>query len=98
MKEVVKVFNRIQSLDNAQEKVLKHFKKHPTASISAMFKNLRKDDRISLIGDYPIISVIVTSMYALNLRVKRRNVFKALRQSQELKGKRVIINSLFSDN
>ena len=83
-------------LSRAKPIVKKHFEKHPKASISIMFRRLRNDKRFSGQGDYPIISVIVNTIRELGLEVERRKVFQALNQSLELKGKRIIIDTLFS--
>ena len=90
------MFNNIPSLDKAEVIVRKHFRKHPGASISVMFKHIRSDKRFSGQGDYPIISTIVNTMRELGLEVERRKVFQALHWSSELRGKRIIIDTLFS--
>ena len=83
-------------LSRAKPIVKKHFEKHPKASISIMFRRLRNDKRFSGQGAYPIISVIVNTIRELGLEVERRKVFQAFQQSSELRGKRIIIDTLFS--
>lgn len=84
-------------LNKAKPIIAKHWKKHPRASIGVMFKRLRNDKRFSGVGDYPIISMIVGTIRELGLEVERRKVFQAFQQSPELRGKRIIIDTLFSD-
>lgn len=87
----------MQDLESVKPKIKKHFGKYPSASISAMFRNLRNSPRLSLFGDYPILSVIVEVMHEVGVAIKRRVVQRAMRQSQELKGRRAFLNCLLKD-
>lgn len=90
------MFSQFQSLDKAEIIVKKHFRNYPKASVSAMFRKLRKDNRFSLIGDYPIISSILSNLEEMGIRRSKQQVFYATRQSDELKGKTIILASLFN--
>lgn len=86
----------IQDLSNAKPKIEKHFRKRPGASISAMYRQLRHSPRYSLIGDYPILSLIVSTVSELGIVIKPLAVRRAMRLSPELKGQKLILTQLFN--
>ena len=48
-----------QSLDSLIPNLERCLKSNPNRSLSGVFKALRKDERISLIGYYPLLSFII---------------------------------------
>jgi hypothetical protein len=87
----------IQDLKTAIPLIQKHFSKYPTASISAMYRKLRSRKDLSSFGDYPIISIIVSTVLDMGLSIKRASLRRAFRQSSELKGKTLLLNQLIND-
>ena len=87
----------IQNLDSAKMKVQKHFTKYPNASISAMFRELRKSPSICMFGDYSLIRLIVSSMQELGIQVRKRPLQRAIQQSPELKGQKTLPRQLLND-
>lgn len=59
----------------------------PNHSLSGVFKALRKDKRISLIGDYPLLSHIIIHGYNRTPKYQwtRKQVFYAMKQTDILK-------------
>lgn len=51
----------IQSLDGVIKKTKQLFNENPNRSLSAAYREFRNDPKISLIGDYPIMSCMVRS-------------------------------------
>lgn len=88
--------NQFQALDWAVPKIEKRFRKNPNSSLSAIFRDLRKSLSLSLFGDYPIVSVIVGTLKRLGIKVARSKLRYALRQSEELKGKRDLVSQLLN--
>lgn len=87
----------IQSLDGAKMKMQKHFTKYPNASISAMFRELRKSPSLYFFGDYVLLSSIVSTMQELGIEVKKRPLQRAIQQSPELKGQKALPRQLLND-
>lgn len=90
------MFHNYQDLERAKSISIKQFNKNPNASISALFRRLRKDKRFSLMGDYPIISTVLRTRHELGLRTDKTKLLYATRQSEELKGKKKLLNCLIS--
>lgn len=86
-----------QDLNIAIPVIQKHFSKNPNASICAIYKILRRRQSLCLFGDFPIISIIVTAMQDMGIPVRRRLLLKTFRQSEELKGKILLLDQLLSD-
>lgn len=84
------------SLSRAKPGLVKKFTKNPNASISTAFRNLKKNPKYSIFGDYPIISLIVETMREQNIEISRQKVRYALKQSEELKGKSKLIDALLN--
>lgn len=55
-----------QSLETISEKIKKLLNSNPRRSLSGIFKRLRKEQKISLIGNYPLLSFILRTAH-LNL-------------------------------
>lgn len=87
----------LQDLESAKIKIQKHFAKYPQASISAMFRELRKSQSISMFGDYSIIRLIVSTMHELGIEVRKRPLQRAIQQSPELKGQKSLRRQLLND-
>lgn len=90
------MFHSYQDLERAKNISIKQFKKNSNASISALFRRLRKDKRFSLIGDYPIISTVLQARHELGLKSDKNKLLYATRQSEELKGKKKLLDCLIS--
>ena len=69
-----------QSLEATESKIIKMYSKNPNRSISGTFRSLRKQQRTSLFGDYPILITIIN----LCISPTRFQVTHALKQSSEL--------------
>src|SRR3989338_4677421 len=87
----------LQDLDSAKIKIQKHFSKYPSASISAMFRELRKSPSIFMFGDYSLIRLIVSTMQELGIEVRKRPLQRAIQQSPELKGQKSLPQQLLND-
>lgn len=74
-----------QNLEWAIPKIQKQFIKNPRKSISATFRFLRNHPRYTLIGDYPILSIIVDTIRKLGIKPFRRNLLYGLNSSEEFK-------------
>lgn len=86
----------LQDIEQYRPKVIKHFNKYPSASISAMFRDLRKSPRLSFFGDYPIMAFILEILSEVGIRVNRPRLLRATRQSNELRGRKAMIDALFN--
>lgn len=75
--------------------IQRRFINNPNSSISAIYRKLRNDPRLSLFGDYLVIAHILNSLRKIGITPKRTQVSYALRSSEELKGSRTIMNALF---
>ena len=75
----------IQSLQVAGFYVTSILKSGKRVTISSIFTYLRKLDNLSFIGDFPIISFIVSKISDRGISVNVREIVKAFRQSSELK-------------
>lgn len=89
---------QIQDLNIVIPKIQRHFKKNPNASISAMFRNLRKLSYLSFIGDYSILSIIVTTISEMGIVISKSALQYAARQSEELKGQTTLLRQLLNDH
>ncbi|KKQ08911.1 hypothetical protein A3E66_04665 [Candidatus Daviesbacteria bacterium RIFCSPHIGHO2_12_FULL_37_16] len=87
----------LQDLESAKIKIQKHFAKYPQASISAMFRELRKSQSICMFGDYSLIRLIVSTMQELGIEVRKRPLQRAIQQSPELKGQKTLPRQLLND-
>lgn len=87
----------LQDIDRHRPKVMKHFKKYPSASISAMFRHLRKSTRLSFFGDYLLIAFIVDVLQEMNVLIRRPQLLRTIRQSADLKGRKVVVAALLNN-
>ncbi len=85
-----------QDLNIAVPVIQKYFSKNPNASICAIYKMIRRRQSLSLFGDFPIISTIVTTMQEMEIPVRRRMLLKTFRQSEDLRGKILLLDQLLS--
>lgn len=74
-----------QDLGATKQKIIKIYTKNPNRSISSTFRTLRTQQRISFIGDYPIITAIIAEIINLGITPSRFQVTHALNQSSELR-------------
>jgi hypothetical protein len=86
----------IQDLESVKPTIQAHFKRYPNASISAMFRRVRKSPRVSFFGDYPLISLIVTTANDMGIVVSRPALRRACRLTKELKGKVLMVDQLLN--
>src|SRR3989344_6784547 len=86
-----------QDLNIAVPVIQKHFSKYPQASISFVFRKLRRRQSLSFFGDYPIISVVVITMREMGIPIKRRLLRKPFNQSEELRGQILLLDQLLSN-
>jgi len=82
------------TLEKAKKDVRRHFSKNPRASISAMYRNLRKDSSLSAYGDYVLFARIVNTLTDIGIVIKKKTLGYAMRQSPELKGKSILLKEL----
>lgn len=87
----------LQDIRSVKPKIIKHFKRCPNASVSAMFRVLRKSPALSFFGDYPIIAFILEIIDEVGIKIKRPRLLRAIRQSPELRGQKLLINSFLSN-
>src|SRR3990167_10472181 len=87
----------LQDLESAKIKIQKHFAKYPQASISTMFRGLRKSQTIIFFGDYALMRLIVVTMKEMGLEVRKRPLQRAIQQSPELKGQKSLPRQLLND-
>lgn len=87
----------IQDLESVKPTIESHFKRYPNASVSAMFRKLRKSPRVSFFGDYPILSLIITTMNELGIIAKKLAVRRVFWISEDLKGQRSVLRQLLSN-
>lgn len=73
-----------QDLSLAENKTIKMYMRNPHRSISATYRTLRSKSYVSFIGDYPILSTVVTTFISLGKTPSRFQVTYALNQSDEL--------------
>ena len=87
----------IQDLESTKIKIQKHFAKFPQASISFMYRDLRKSQKVIFFGDYPLMRLIIVTMKEMGIEVRKRPLQRAIQQSPELKGQKTISKQLFND-
>lgn len=87
----------INDLESTKERIKRHFTRHPQASISALFRGLRKSQNLYFIGDYPLMKLIVVTMHELGIEVRKRPLQRAIQQSSELKGQKILSQQLLND-
>lgn len=87
----------IQDLESVKPTITSHFKRYPNASVSAMFRKLRKSPRVSFFGDYPILSLIILTMNELGITAKKLAIQRVFWMSEELKGQRSVLHQLISN-
>ena len=92
---------KYQDLSLAKKQFLKMYMKNPNRSISATFRSLREKQYISFIGDYPILSCLIKTVYSLGLIPSRFQVRYAFNLSEELndrskKDKSILLDELFN--
>lgn len=87
----------IQDLESVKPTIESHFRRYPNASVSAMFRRLRKSPRVSFFGDYPILSLIITTMNEHGIVAKKLAIQRVFWVSKELKGQRTILRQLVSN-
>lgn len=61
-----------------------------------MYRKIRKSPRVSFFGDYPVMSLIVTTINDMGIKVGRSALRRACRQSKELKGKILMVDQLLN--
>lgn len=76
---------KYQDLEMAKNKITKMYMRNPNRSISATFRILRENSYVSFIGDYPILSSIVTTIISMGIRPSRFQVTYGFNQSDELR-------------
>lgn len=86
-------------LEWAIPKTQRLFIKNKNRSISATFRFFRKHSALSLIGDYPILAMIVNTIKDLKIPLKRNSLLYTFNQSTEFKNlprndKQDLINEL----
>lgn len=86
----------IQDPNIVLPRIKKHFLKNPNASISALFRKLRSLPYLSAIGDYPLLSLIISARSEIGVWVKRSSVRRAVRYSKELSGRKALVDQLLS--
>lgn len=90
--------NSYQTIEWTTQMIIKKFRKNPNSSVSALFRNLRDSQSLSLFADAPIISHIINTLASVGIYPERRKVAFALRQSVELKGKKSFLSSILEGN
>lgn len=83
------------NLNNLKPKVRSYLTKNPNTSLSVTFRRYRKQESYSLFGDFPILSLIIRSFNTLGKILNRDSIRRAIRCSQELKGRKLLIRQLF---
>src|SRR3989344_9198094 len=83
------------NLNNLKPKVQHYLAKNPNASLSATFRKYKKQEGYSFFGDYPLLSIIVHSFNIFGKILNRSSIRRAVRCSQELKGRKVLVQQLF---
>ena len=73
-----------QDLSIAKERTIKMYMQNTNRSISSTYRTLRGKYYTSFIGDYPLLSAIVTSVKTLGLSPSRFQITYAFNQSSEL--------------
>jgi hypothetical protein len=68
-----------------ESQVINKFKKNPNSSISAAFRFYRKHNYYSWIGDFIILSIIISAINTAGVPLKRNKILYALNQSDEFK-------------
>ena len=84
-----------QDLSLAKPIIEKRFTKNPSASLSGMFKFLRRHSKFSAFGDYPIISIILSTLKEMNIRITKIQFLYGCRLSQEIKGQKTLLRCLW---
>lgn len=92
--------NEYHDTEFIDETVKNLFTKNPNRSVSAAFRKLRRFSKLSLIGDYSLLSRIIRIAHATGAIVNRENIRYAFNQSEELKqlrkkDKNTLIDQLF---
>lgn len=75
----------IQNLQIASSYVTSTLKSGKHVTIASIFTYLRKLDNFSFIGDFPIISFIVSKISDRGISVNVQEIVKTFKQSDELK-------------
>jgi hypothetical protein len=76
---------KIDDTKNIEQIVQRQFKKNPNRRLSACFRQLRKQKRFDLRGDYPLIANILTGIYKIGITPSRKQIAYMMNQSTELK-------------
>ena len=68
---------------------VKDTRKNSTGKLGLMaaFRHIRKQPKYTLLGDYPIISSVVTTLKKYNASPNRQNILNTMMLSKELKGR-----------
>lgn len=77
--------NKSQSSKYAKIIVKKIIQKNKNTSLSRLYKRLRFYRRLSSLGDYFILGLIISSMFELGIKPERNKLRYAYNQSSELK-------------
>lgn len=81
-----------------KRRLISHYRKIPTASISTQYRHLRNDSKYALFGDFPLLAFVIKCAVDAGIPIKKSQVQRALRTSDELVGNRQILAYLIGLN
>ena len=74
-----------RDLEPARESIQKQFKANPNHGLAAEYRRVRAQSRFDLIGDWPILSLIVEVAHNLGIKFSRFSTRLALSQIEDWK-------------
>ena len=80
-------YDQIYDQNHFESLILTRFKNNKRASISAMFRKLKKHPH-NVWGDYPLIRLIIDTARGLGVKFTRKQIWHTITFSEELKSLR----------
>ncbi|MFC1700378.1 hypothetical protein ACFLZ4_01900 [Patescibacteria group bacterium] len=93
-KTLIDIAAEYYDLNEARPMIKRHFKRSKNASISAIFRKVKKDARFSVYADYPIASLITEVMNEMGIKTTKKKLVYALKDSKDLQGKSLLMKQL----
>jgi hypothetical protein len=92
---------QIQDLKTTREYLVGELRRNPNRRLSSLFRDLRRQGRISLIGDYPLIFYVLITALESSISYSRREINYTFYFSEDLsslnKGEKTkLLDQLFS--
>lgn len=74
-----------QDLNQAPDLIMRDFSKNRNRSLSAEFRYLRSLEQFSCIADYPIMSILVQTVWRMGIKISRKQIYLMMRYSEDMR-------------